>query len=50
MKIHIHTLNLKSKLTTLDIFLKRTPKNIKINAFSTCVIHLWFANTYIQFT
>jgi hypothetical protein len=29
MNIHIHTLNLKNKLTTLDIFKKRIPKNIK---------------------
>ncbi len=50
MKIRIHTLNLKNKLTVPDIFKKHTPKNIKINAFRTCVVHLWFANTYVQFT
>jgi hypothetical protein len=29
--------------------LKRTPSNIKINAFSIRVTPLWFANTNIQF-
>jgi hypothetical protein len=33
----------------LHIFLKQTPKNIKINAFSIHAAHLWFANTNIQF-
>jgi hypothetical protein len=47
MKVHI--LSLKSKLTKLHIFLKRTLKNIKINAFSIHVAHLWFANIDIQF-
>jgi hypothetical protein len=40
---------LKSKLTKLHIFLKWTPKNIKTNAFSIHVVHLWFANINIQF-
>jgi len=30
-----------------NIFLKRTPSNIKTNAFSICA--LWFANIDIQF-
>ncbi len=42
-------LNLKSKFTKPHIFLKWNPKNINPNAFSICVIHLWFANTNIQF-
>jgi hypothetical protein len=41
--------SLRSKLTKLHIFLKRTAKNIKTNAFSIRVIHPWFVNTYIQF-
>jgi hypothetical protein len=44
-----YILHLKRKLTNLDIFLKWTPINIKISAFNTCVTHLWFANTNIQF-
>jgi hypothetical protein len=47
MKVHI--LSLKSKLTKLHIFLKQTLKNIKINAFSIHVVHLWFADIDIQF-
>ncbi len=44
-----YILSLKNELTKSHIFLKWIPKNIKINAFSICVTHLWFANTYIQF-
>jgi hypothetical protein len=40
---------LRSRLTKLHIFLKQIPKNIKINAFSICATHLWFANIDIQF-
>jgi hypothetical protein len=29
--------------------LKQTPKNIKTNVFSICVVHLCFANIDIQF-
>jgi hypothetical protein len=32
-----------------NIFLKRTPSNIKINAFNIHVTPLWFANKDIQF-
>ncbi len=39
---------MRSKLTNLHIFLKQTPKNIKINAFNICDAHLWFANSRIQ--
>ncbi len=41
---------MKNKLTKSHIFLKRPPKNIKTNAFSKCVVNLWFANIDIQFT
>jgi len=44
-----YILSFKIKLTELYIFLKWTPKNIKNNAFNIFVIHLWFANTNIQF-
>ncbi len=44
----MHILNLRSKSTKLNIFLKRTPKNVKTNAFSIHV-HLWFANINTQF-
>ncbi len=44
-----YILSLRIKLTKLHLFFKRTPKKIKNNAFSTRVVHLWFANTYIQF-
>ncbi len=47
MKVHI--LSLRSKLAKLHIFLKRTIINIKTNAFSINVVHLWFANIDIQF-
>jgi hypothetical protein len=47
--MEVHILNLKSKLTTPHIFLELIPKNINTNAFSIHVVHLWFANTYIQF-
>jgi hypothetical protein len=40
---------LRSKFKKLHIFLKWTPKNIKTNAISVCVVHLWLANTDIQF-
>ncbi len=33
----------------MQIFLKQTPKNIKINPFSIHVAHLWFVNIDIQF-
>jgi hypothetical protein len=39
----------ESKLTKPHIFLKRTSKNIKTNAFSIYFVHLWFANIDIQF-
>ncbi len=29
--------------------LKQILKNIKTNAFNICIVHLWFANTNIQF-
>jgi hypothetical protein len=42
-------LNLRRKLTKLQFFLKRTPTNIKTNAFNIHVnIHLWFAKKNIQ--
>jgi hypothetical protein len=44
-----YILSLRSKLTKPHIFFKKTFKNIKINAFSICAVHLWFANTNIQF-
>jgi hypothetical protein len=30
-------------------FFKQTLKNIKINAFNTRVVHLWFVNTNVKF-
>jgi hypothetical protein len=47
MKVHI--LSLRSKLPKLQIFLKQNFKNIKTNAFSIHVVHLWFANIDFQF-
>jgi hypothetical protein len=44
-----YILSLRSKLMKPNIFLKRTPSNIKTNAFSICGTLLWFANTNIQF-
>jgi hypothetical protein len=44
-----YILSLRSKFKKQNIFLKWTPKNIKSNAFSILVSHLWFANTNIQF-
>jgi hypothetical protein len=44
-----YILSLIIKLTKSCIFLKKTLKNIKTNAFNTRVVHLWFANTNIQF-
>jgi hypothetical protein len=44
-----YILSLRIKLTKLHIFLKWTLKNIKANAFSIHIIHLWFANIDIQF-
>ncbi len=44
-----YILSLKSKLIKLHIFLKQTSKNIKTTTFSIRAIHLWFANTNIQF-
>jgi hypothetical protein len=39
----------EKQINKATVFLKQTPKNKKINAFSTCVVHLWFANIDIQF-
>jgi hypothetical protein len=40
--------SLRKKSTKLHIFFKWTPINIKINAFSICVVHLLFGNKNIQ--
>jgi hypothetical protein len=45
-----YILSLKSKLTKLHIFLKQTPKNVKINAFSIHVVHLWFINCKYKYS
>ncbi len=44
-----YILSFINKLTKLHIFLKRTLRNIKINAFNTRVVHLWFVNTNVKF-
>jgi hypothetical protein len=44
-----HILSLKNKLIESHIFKKWIPRNVKNNAFSTYVTHLWFVTTNIQF-
>jgi hypothetical protein len=48
MKIHTY-IKFEKQINKVADFLKWTPKNITINAFSTYVVHLWFAYTNIQF-
>jgi len=44
-----YILNLRSKLTKSHLKKKKTPINIKTNAFSAHDVHLWFTNIDIQF-